>query len=118
MINHKTRDNRTWNKAIASLVLAAVPLLAQAQINVIGANTCGQWTAERAKGADGATWEKPWLLGYLSGVARGANLDFMKGVDPDKLYVLIDKACTAEPSKNLGQIAEDVAQALVRAMEK
>lgn len=106
------------NKTLASLVLAAVPLLAQAQINVLGANTCAQWTGERAKGAGGAAWEKPWLLGYLSGVARGANLDFMKGVDPDKLYVLIDRGCNAEPTKNLGQVAEDAAQALVRAMEK
>ncbi|HMN78666.1 MAG TPA: hypothetical protein PKA20_01935 [Burkholderiaceae bacterium] len=103
-------------RRLLALACLLMPLSVQADIVVYGANSCETWTAERQKGDSGATWERPWLFGYLSGVARGADVDFMKGADPQKLLAWIDRFCQDNPKANLGQAAEVLAQALVRAM--
>ncbi len=103
-------------RLLLALACLVVPLSVQADIVVYGANSCETWTAERQKGDSGASWERPWLFGYLSGVARGADVDFMKGADPQKLLAWIDRFCQDNPKANLGQAAELLAQALVRAM--
>lgn len=103
-------------RRLLALVCLVMPLSVQADIVVYGANSCETWTAERQKGDSGASWERPWLFGYLSGVARGADIDFMKGADPQKMLAWIDRFCQDNPKANLGQAAELLAQALVRAM--
>ncbi len=103
-------------RRLLALLCVVMPVCAQADIVVYGANACETWTAERQKGESGANWERPWLFGYLSGVARGSDIDFLKGADPQKLLAWIDRFCQDNPKANLGEAAEVLAQALVRAM--
>ena len=76
-----------------------------------GSQTCAEWTNER-KAIKGPV-DKPWLLGYLSGLASGQNREFWGGqntgmnrLENAYVYLRIDEYCNANPDKNIVHAAD------------
>ena len=93
--------------ALAALILLQVLTLplAQAQINIRGLPSCGTWVKERAAKSD--LYERTWLLGYLSGIALGANQNFwgqqgVNSLDNESVHLWMDNYCRANPLKDVG----------------
>jgi hypothetical protein len=94
--------------ALAALILVQVLTLplAQAQINIRGLPSCGTWVKERAAKSD--AFERTWLLGYLSGLAAGADQNFwgrqgVNSLDNESVYLWMDNYCRANPLKEVSE---------------
>jgi hypothetical protein len=100
------------------LCLAAVTCSAQAQIRIMGsgADSCGNWNAEKKEVIRQA--DIGWVLGYLSGVAAVSGKNFLKGYDVNSIAGAIDKFCRDNPLKNVDEACDDVAIQMVKAMKR
>lgn len=79
-------------------------------IQFMGVPSCGEWV-NRHSTNDGAAMEE-WLLGFLSGLAAGKNIDLLKKVQKEYLYLWIDNYCQANPSGRVDNAAHDLADQL------
>jgi len=74
-----------------------------AQVTVTGSASCGVWVERRA--AKTAIPFEFWLLGYLSGVASGTNIEFFKkggsSLDSQSIELWMDNYCKANPLKRI-----------------
>lgn len=97
---------------IAALALGLACLSnASFALVIRGSQSCAEWTKER-KTIKGPV-DKPWLLGYLSGLASGQNREFWGGqntgmnrLESAYVYGRIDEYCTANPDKNIVHAAD------------
>ena len=78
-----------------------------------GEQSCGEWIKER--NAKGASYERAWLLGYLSGLVAALNKDFFGGtntpfnsLDNESIYLWMDNYCRANPLKLMSSGAIDL----------
>ena len=79
-------------------------------IQFMGVPSCVEWV-NRHSTNDGAGMEE-WLLGFLSGLAAGKNIDLLKKAQKDYLYLWIDNYCQANPSGHVDNAAHDLADQL------
>ena len=109
--------------AVFVIVLVLSCETALAQVAIVGTRSCGSWVADNEKQKHGPSigsfGNQAWLVGYLSGLAVGTNINFWgkKGVDAldnQSVYLWIDYYCKANPLKEL----DDAANALFRERAK
>jgi hypothetical protein len=78
---------------------------------IVGAWSCGLWATQ-----EGMTklYAKSWLGGYLSGFAMSSGKDFLKGTDNPSIELWMDNYCKANPLKDIGDGANELAAELIR----
>jgi hypothetical protein len=54
-----------------------------------------------------------WFLGFLSGMAQGTGIDFLRNADVEKLNHLLYDGCRAQPDRPLSVAAEEIAKSLI-----
>lgn len=83
-------------------------------INIRGGGSCEEWTEARTKGSD--TFDRAWLLGYLSGMATATKTFDFWGERPasyfenDKAYRWIDTYCRDNPRDRVTTAAAELFQ--------
>ncbi len=87
-------------RAVAALLVLctamAVPPAVQAQgVFMRGVRSCGEWVRDRDIS------DKSWLLGFLSGLAIGYQLNAIQGTDNESIYLWMDKYCRDKPLDNI-----------------
>jgi hypothetical protein len=97
--------------ALVTLILVqglTLPLAQAQRIEVRGFASCGTWVSDRL--ADPLSLRsqhgRSWLIGYLSGMAMGLNLNFwgrqgVNSLDNQSIYLWVDNYCRANPLKDL-----------------
>lgn len=84
----------------------------------IGSASCGDWVQNRTGGGDAklllSTAQKFWLLGYLSGVANGSGVDFMRTSDAASFELWMDNYCRDNPLDNVADGAVKLARELIK----
>ncbi len=54
-----------------------------------------------------------WFLGFLSGMAQGTGIDFLRNEDVEKLNHRLYDGCRAQPDRSLSIAAEEIAKSLI-----
>lgn len=89
-------------------------------ITYLGSASCGDWIQNRTGGGDAKlllnTAQEFWLLGYLSGVANGLGVDFMRTSDAASFYLWMDNYCRDNPLDNVADGAVKLARELKKKM--
>lgn len=78
---------------------------------MLGTSSCGSWVSE--KDATVKSYQKGWILGFLSGLSSGADINPLKKTDAYSIFLWIDNYCKANPLKDL----VDAANGLVFELE-
>lgn len=73
----------------------AVPISAR------GAPSCGEWVKNRTEHNLYESVNITWLMGFLSGLAIGKDVNFLPDTDAKSLYLWIDNYCQANPLENV-----------------
>ena len=60
-------------------------------------NSCLGWTAARKQDGVAGRQDEQWVLGYLSAVSDWTDLDPLRGVDGQGVWVWMDSYCQANP---------------------
>ena len=76
---------------------AAVRNSIEADINIVGAVSCGDWINSHTHNLTAASWGEYWLIGFLSGIAAGSRIDFMKNTESSLIVKMMNKYCTSHP---------------------
>jgi hypothetical protein len=77
-------------------------------------DTCSAYTkAMDAKDEPRLAGLAGWALGYLSGVAQGSGVDFLRDEEAPKLFTRLYAGCSTQPSKPLSLVVEEMARALL-----
>ena len=76
-----------------------------------GANSCAQWTKERA---EGAAWLVPaqWLLGYVSAINRYSRTPPAR-IEARDMALRIDAYCEVRPDDDVSDAAEELVEYLL-----
>lgn len=84
----------------------------------IGSASCGEWVQNRAKGDEklANAAQEFWLLGYLSGVANGLGVDFMKTANAASIELWMDNYCRNNPLDNIADGAVKLSRELKKKM--
>lgn len=91
----------------------------------IGNPSCGGWILSREEEKmEDAAWHtgwkvlvnNAWLTGYVSGInsSESQQIDFLKNVDGDSLYLFVDKYCQEHPLDDISQAADALYAELLR----
>lgn len=99
-------------KNILVCFIAAFLVQSVFAINVRGATSCGDWVQERQ--LKGSTTRQTWVVGYLSGLAVGSEVDFIGKKDNPSLFLWIDNYCRANPLKDIDDAANELALELIK----
>jgi hypothetical protein len=81
----------------------------------MGVTSCEEWANRHS--ANDSTGEE-WLLGYLSGIAAGKNIDLLGGADRKSLFLWMDNYCQNNPLKRIDNGAHDLALELIMGVDK
>ena len=54
-----------------------------------------------------------WLLGFLSGMAQGTGIDFLRDANVEELNKRLYESCRAQPDKSLSSVVEEMAKRLM-----
>ena len=68
-------------------------------VTIVGGAPCGTWMLDRANKNDDwpAQSNMNWLVGYLSGLSMGFNLEALAGAKNESLALWMDNYCKANP---------------------
>jgi phosphoserine phosphatase len=103
-------------KILPPLLLAlwlTIPLPACAVTSLtIKDASCASWLEARARNEQ---YQTAWLLGYLTGVSVGAEVDILKGVRPEVIESWMDNYCRSNPQKRMTDGTSDLIDALLKA---
>jgi len=102
-------------KAVIRMFAVSLALLgfsdASLALVIRGSQSCTEWTKDRK--VNRGPVDRPWLLGYLSGLASGQNREFWGGqntgmnrLESTYVYGRIDEYCSANPDKNIVHAAD------------
>lgn len=87
---------------------------AMANVTVVSTYSCGEWVKFRGeKGMPKVAVEK-WLLGYLSGIAYGTEVDALQKTEVESLFLWTDNYCRANPLKHTHQAGNELFQELAK----
>jgi hypothetical protein len=112
---------RATTATLAALLLGCC-LASQAQAQLVvtarGARACSAWNDNRVEERAGfpfkAEVHQTWLVGYLSGLAAGAGVDFLAGSGNEALFLRVDEYCRANPTAHLGLAGTAIARDLMQ----
>ena len=90
------------------LLLSYLPFSSAKEVTYIGAIPCGKWSKYRQKNDLGNMVAQGNMVGYLSGLAVGANSDYLNNADLGSLLLWVDKYCQNSPLKNTYQAGDDL----------
>jgi len=89
-------------------------------ITYSGSASCRDWVQNRTGGGDAklllSTAQEFWLLGYLSGVANGLGVDFMRTANAASIELWMDNYCRNNPLDNVADGAVKLARELKKKM--
>ena len=107
-INLETQIMKNIYKPLTIAVLFAIGISANAEnedtIIVKGSSDCDSWIDGR-KFNDNVQ-NKSWLLGYLSGLAVGKDIDILRDRNYQSIFLWMDKYCDANPLEKTGNAGE------------
>lgn len=95
---------------LVSCLTVSMPVCAVASLTIKDAS-CAAWLEARARSEQHQT---AWLLGYLTGVSVGANVDILKGVRPEVIEAWMDDYCRSNPQKKVTDGTSDLIDALLK----
>ena len=102
-------------KALSTMLLVlcvTVPMPAWAVTSLtIKDASCASWLEARARNEQ---YQTAWLLGYLTGVSVGANVDILKSVRPEIIESWMDNYCKSNPQKRMTDGTSDLIDALLK----
>ena len=79
------------------------------KIRVVGVKKCGLWLSVRS-GQDESPASKHilqnWVMGYLTGVALASGEDFLRDLDGDAAFMVMDEYCKKNPLKDVIDASE------------
>ena len=94
-----------------------------AAVTVKASVSCGAWMTDREKEKVGeklaSLFSRRWLIGYLSGLATGANKEFWDrpnaiALDYESVFLWMDDYCQANPRKDIADGAARLFQERTR----
>jgi hypothetical protein len=94
---------------LASCLAVSLPARAVTSLT-IGDASCASWLDARVRNEQHQT---AWLLGYLTGVSVGANVNILKGVGPEVIESWMDNYCKANPQKKMTDGTSDLIEVLL-----
>jgi hypothetical protein len=59
-----------------------------------------------------------WFLGFLSGMAQGTGIDFLRDANEEDLNKRLYDDCRAQPDKPLSSVVEEMAKKLMASHQK
>jgi hypothetical protein len=54
-----------------------------------------------------------WFLGFLSGMAQGTGIDFLRDANVEDLNKRLYEGCRDQPDKSLSSVVEEMAKSLI-----
>jgi hypothetical protein len=102
-------------------VAASSPALAQHTVRVLtpSSDVCRSFTAAMdASDTAPLLALSGWALGFLSGVAQGTGIDFLRDQDGSKLLVRLYSECSKQLNELLSLAVEEMANALVAGQQR
>jgi hypothetical protein len=90
-------------------------------LSVYGGDSCGKWVKDRAEPNQptlNAVIDEKWLIGFISGIVAGTNVDFLKQTDPDSIYLWMDNYCKKNPLSTTLEGGEVLAIELTKRLKK
>lgn len=99
--SNRKKEKLMKSKSIAMICIASTLWGTAHQataLEVRGFRSCGKWISERA--ASDSSYATTWLVGYMSGIAMGAEIDILAGTDNQSIYLWMDNYCRANPLKD------------------
>jgi hypothetical protein len=54
-----------------------------------------------------------WFLGFLSGMAQGTGIDFLRDADVEDLNKRLYEGCREQPDKSLSSVVEEMSKSLI-----
>ncbi len=110
----------TRSRKIAAILLGCCVVSAshaQMMVTARGARACAAWNDNRIEQREGRPFKaevhQTWLVGYLSGLAAGAGVDFLFDVGNESLFAMVDQYCRTNPAAHLGLAGVAVARDLM-----
>lgn len=108
------------NKIAAALLFLAVvsPSTAQQAVKILTptADSCAAFMAAMDSGdPTKVTALGGWALGFLSGVAQGANVDILRGATARGVMNRLYSDCQKQPERPMSVVLEGMAHSLVTA---
>lgn len=95
---------------LATCLTIALPARAVSSLTIKDAS-CASWLEARARSEQ---YQTAWLLGYLTGVSVGANVNILKGVKPEIIESWMDAYCTANPQLKMTDGTSDLIELLLK----
>lgn len=95
---------------LASCLSVAMPARAVSSLTIKDAS-CASWLDARARSEQ---YQTAWLLGYLTGVSVGANVNILKGVKPEIIETWMDNYCSANPQLKMTDGTSDLIELLLK----
>jgi hypothetical protein len=111
-----TREAREMKRIILSITLLAsclavsMPAWAVTSLTIKDAS-CASWLDARARNEH---YQTAWLLGYLTGVSVGANVNILKGTEPEFIESWMDDYCKSNPQKKMTDGTSDLIDVLLK----
>lgn len=100
--------------AAAALFLGGTGSNVYAGVTVRGFSPCGQWVGRTNASQMERFGMEMWLLGYLSGLARATEKNFIKGTDNSSIELWMDNYCRTTPLSNTADGAEILSSELMK----
>jgi hypothetical protein len=94
---------------LASCLTVSLPAWAVTSLTISDAS-CASWLDARARNEH---YQTAWLLGYLTGVSVGANVNILKGVGPEVIESWMDDYCKSNPQKKMTDGTSDLIDVLL-----
>jgi len=110
------RKNKDMKRRVLPVTLlvacltASIPVWAVTSLTIKDAS-CASWIDARARGEQ---YQTAWLLGYLTGVAVGADVDILKGARPEFIESWMDSFCKTNPQKMITNGTSDLIDILLK----
>jgi hypothetical protein len=110
-----TGENKDMKRKTLSILLLAaflagsMPAWAVTSLTISDAS-CMSWLEARARSEQ---YQTAWLLGYLTGVSVGANVNILKGVGPEVIESWMDNYCKTNPQKKMTDGTSDLIEVLL-----
>jgi hypothetical protein len=95
---------------LASCLAVSSPARAVSSLTISDAS-CASWLDARARNEQ---YQTAWLLGYLTGVSVGANVNILKGVNPEVIESWMDDYCKSNPQKKMTDGTSDLIELLLK----
>ncbi len=95
---------------LVSSLIVSTPVCAVTSLTISDAS-CASWLTARVRSEQ---YQTAWLLGYLTGVSVGANVNILKGVGPEVIESWMDNYCKANPQLKMTDGTSDLIEVLLK----